>query len=453
MTDFDYINELPTFAEISHPPGRSLLFSLAPAQFGKPMQESLISLIVRISRAHAVSPRRLVFEVLGLIDPEVASACYPGFFKSFSRTINGLGQYAELFVSVVEKSTLVGGLCNLTMNPWQGLFPHNGHGMLAEHPRWCPDCLYQQQFSSDGTYFPLAWALEAFKICPLHDRRMEEYCPHCLKRQPFVPRFPDQGICNECSRPLVSYGGLAERHRLTPATAFEKWVSNAVIEMIVRHTDNGKVPNLKNFRDFLLTQVKLRSDGNCVALCREIGFPERALKGWMSKGEKPSISSLLGLCYALRIAPTDIISGISPHPGFSPTSRGVEKVKRRAPRPQLDCRRREVLGRQLAEQLHNDECLPVSKVAQDIGISARSLRYWFPDICAKLSARYRLAANLRSRSYQVSQACRVEEIVRQLKVSGEYPSRRKVSEIIRKESMSLAQPYLLQAFRRALLRQ
>jgi len=50
-----------------------------------------------------------------------------------------------------------------------------------------------------------------------------------------------------------------------------------------------------------------------------------------------------------------------------------------------------------------------------------------------------MAVNLQSKIRQARRAGRVEDIVRKLQVDGDYPSRRKVGEILRMEHMSLAQ--------------
>lgn len=93
---------------------------------------------------------------------------------------------------------------------------------------------------------------------------------------------------------------------------------------------------------------------------------------------------------------------------------------------------------------------PLSSIAKKIGSPARCLRYWFPELCRELSARYRAAEKTTSLEYQANQAARVREVVQQLKNEGVYPSRRRVNGILRKEGMSLAQAHLLKAYRDAL---
>ncbi len=439
--------DLPTFQELSNLPRRSKLFSLVPIQIGLPLQEALISFLVRVSRAHSVSPRRLVSAVLGDVDPEIAPLCYAGFFRTYSRTINGLGQYAEKFSSALKNATCVDGLENLTMLPWREFFPHNGQGMLAAHPRWCPVCLYYQQLTADGTYFPLAWALEAFKACPIHGCRMAERCPHCFKSQPFVPKFPEQGICNECLHSLASTEAGTGQRAAAPS-ASEKWVSKTVGDMIAHHSKRIPIPTLDGLRKALKAHVDDLTDGNRVVFCRKMGLPPRALNGWMNKGERPSMSVLLELCRGLNIPPQKLAS---PHQYESAPLCALaasEKVKRRVPRAGLKSAQRKLLQEELACFLANGDSLPVSGIAAKLGVSAKSLRYWFPHVCGDLSARYRIAVASKSRLHQAAQARRVETLVRAFLDAGKYPSRRKIGELLRLEGMALAQPHLIQEFRR-----
>jgi hypothetical protein len=92
----------------------------------------------------------------------------------------------------------------------------------------------------------------------------------------------------------------------------------------------------------------------------------------------------------------------------------------------------------------------VSAVAAELGLPASFLRYWFPELCGQLTAKYRKATKTRSEAHQARQRRRVEEIVRLVRAEGDYPSRRRVNNLLRGESMSLAQPHLLEAYRKAL---
>lgn len=427
-----------------HVPPRSALFSLSPTGVGTPHQESLLSLLVRTSRAHAVSPRRLISEVFGAVDPAISKLTYAGFFSSLAGTVNGLGHYAKLFVSATEWLTGLQDLHHLTLLPWRDLFPHNGQGLLARHPRWCPACLYQQRLLGQATVFPLRWYAEVYQVCLDHLCALEDRCPHCGKAQPFVPRFPDIGICDHCRHQLA---GTRPRE-VVPR--FQSWVAEAVGGMVMRQADPCFAPSADRFRDFVREQVQALTVGNRAAFCRAVGFNDRGLNGWLNKGERPAVTQFLALCYGVKVMPTDVFEETSPFTVGTELRSPPTRLKDRGLCPRPSPQRRKELGIFLHIRLNSEESLPVTAIATDLGVGSSCLRYWFPDLCAALSKRHRVAAKVRSEIHRAQQSRRVEEVVRMIRVDGRYPSHRQVNTVLRQEGMSLAQPHLLQAYLKAL---
>lgn len=446
MFEFDSLASMVAEAAI---PQRSALFLLPPVGAGTPQQESLVSVLVRTSRAHSVGTRQLIGSVFAHAEPEIAGLGYAKFYKSLAATINGLGKYAELFVRATERLTGQGDLRKQTLLPWKGLFPHNGQGLLAKYPQWCPDCLQAQTSKEAGTVFQLAWSLEVSMVCSIHRRPLVALCPQCGKPQPFLPRYPDLGVCDHCGSSLA---GLPTAIRAACTNQDDLWVAEAIGNMLVAQTRGDFVPDVGRFREFVLEKVRGLAEGNRAVFCRALGLHDRALAGWLNKGERPSITQFLTLCYGTQVMPANVFSGrpLAFLPGGMlnpPTA----KVKYRSSVPRLGVERRKKLEAFLQACLMVKEYEPVSKIAGQVGVSARSLRYWFPDLCDQLSARHQAAAKARSESYQAAQCRRVCEIVKQVRDSGQYPSRRRINALLRKERMSLAQPHLLGAYKGALI--
>lgn len=427
-----------------HVPPRSALFSLSPTGVGTPHQESLLSLLVRTSRAHAVSPRRLISEVFGAVDPAISRLAYTGFFSSLAGTVNGLGHYAELFMSATERLTGLQDLRHLTLLPWQDLFPHNGQGLLARHPRWCPACLHQQRFLGQATVFPLSWYVEVYRACPEHLCALEDRCHHCGKTQPFLPRFPDIGICDHCRHPL------AGTRPQEVVFQFQSWVAEAVGGMVMRQSEPDFSPSAGRFRDFVRQQVQALTAGNRAAFCRAVGFNDRGLNGWLNKGERPAVTQFLALCYGVNVMPVDAFAGASPSTVGTGLRLPPSKLKGRGHCPRPSPKRRKELEEFLHIQLNSEKSLPVTAIAAGLGIGPSCLRYWFPDLCAALSERHGIAAKARSEIHRAQQGRRVEEVVRMVRDNGQYPSQRQVNAVLRQEGKSLAQPHLLQAYLKAL---
>lgn len=432
-------------------PERSRLFTLNPAETSPDQRESLISLLIRTGGAHSVNPRRLIAAVFGEAAPEIEVLAYPGFFNRLAGTLNGLGQYADLFVRAMERLTGQEGLRSLTLLPWKDLFPHNGQGMLARHPRWCSACLLEQRRVREDIYFPLLWSLEPYRVCTIHHRPLDGQCPHCGKRQPFLSRYPDQAVCHHCLRSLIHLRPADAGAEATSVSQFEIWVANALGDMLAQHGDPAFVPSADQFRTAVLVLVESRSGGNRAAFCRSIGFNRYALKGWLAQGERPAITQFLALSYAVQVPPIDLVStGVSPACGQNDILRVPGKLKIRQRCPRISKHRHLELRCWLQDQLQAELPQPISVIAESLGLTAQYLRYWFPEMCAQLGSRHKKSVRRKSTKRTETQCRRVQEIVRGFRDGNRYPSRRKVDKFLREEGASLGNRILFKAYQAAL---
>lgn len=450
MTPNTFDNELVTGYRIDRPiPERSQLFSLAPVEFPVEQRESLISLLVRTCAAHSLNPRRVVAEVLGKAKPELEPLAYPKFFNRMAGTINGHGKYSSLFVSVLEASTGQRGLSRLTLLPWQDFFPHKGQGMLSPTPRWCSACLLEQRRSRDDVYFPLLWSLQAYRQCTVHNRPLQDHCPHCGKLQPFLSRYPDQAICHHCLRSLI-HPDYAICNEEPTATQFEIWVAKALGDMVVRQSTSDFEPSVEKFHEVMKSIVEATTDGNRAAFCQAIGFNRYALKNWLTKGERPSLPQFLTFGYAVQALPIDLAQGNS---GFRPSlsapiAPGKLKVRKRG--QDTDGINRAELRRLIQKDIQTKPPQPVSAIGKRYGVTPSYLRYWFPDICQNISTRYKEFLRLRGEKRLNDQIQSVQNTVQAFRDKKSYPSRRKVDLILRKEKASLRERVVRDAYRAAL---
>lgn len=426
-------------------PLRSRLFSLVPYGTGTPDQEGLLSLIVRTCHAHAVSPRRMIVVIFPTAEPLVAKIASAPFFGKLAGTVNGLGQYAELFTSAMEQLAGHRNLAPLTMLPWQGLFPHNGQGLLARQRRWCPVCLIQQMPDGGPVPVPLAWSIEAYLCCSRHSCRLEERCPHCGKAQPSLPRYPNLSICEYCC------GALGKCTPNYEISSIDRWVAEMIGNMVAHNAEAGFSPDSAKFLNFLSAQVNGLMEGNRAAFCRAIGLAEHAMKGWFNKGERPSMTQFLSICYGTQTTPSAVFATVQSENVKLPGLMKLPyKLKTRKPRLQPVASERANIERSLGRKLCESRADSVSTIAAELGVGVGCLRYWFPEQCADLSRRHRVVSKVRSIERQEAQCRRLEEIVREIVSDGYYPSRRRVNSHLRKESMSLVRPHLGVALRQVL---
>lgn len=116
----DYLETVP----------RSRLYQPPVAGVGTKDIEGLISYIVRVAAAHSVSPWRLLKKIYAVENSDIKAFMYPSFFNKYSSTINGLGKYAEVFVTDTEKLTGSSRLRNTTVLSLANLLPTKGCGLF-----------------------------------------------------------------------------------------------------------------------------------------------------------------------------------------------------------------------------------------------------------------------------------------------------------------------------------
>jgi hypothetical protein len=288
----------------------------------------------------------------------------------------------------------------------------------------------------------LVWSIEPYKACIEHACLLEEHCPDCGKTQPFLPGYPDLGICHHCRKPLV---GIQPPAALTE---FQSWVYKAVTDMVVHQSDAGLSICFDRFRCFVEKQVSTVAEGNRATFCKALGFHDRGLNGWLNKGERPSITHFLSLCYGLNVMPAEVFGASWPQATALRLLPG--RLKDRSACPRVPPKHRQNIQEHLIALLDANDALPVSEIAVGLGLTRSYLRYWFPELYTGLTKRFEAAVRVRSREHQDRQSSRVMEVVEQIRAVKEYPSRRRVNRLLRKEGMSLAQPHLFQAYLKAL---
>lgn len=422
-------------------PPRSRLFSLAPSGTGTSDQEGLLSLLVRTCRVHAVNPRLVIRDILPEAEPGISCIPTAAFYQRLAGTMNGLGKYAELFVSAMEKLTGRTDLRFLTMLPWHSLFPHNGQGMLTRHRRWCPVCVHEQRQRGEVATLPLVCSLETCGFCRRHQVPLEHICPSCGKTQPFVPPYPDLGICSHCRRPL---GGIRTPQEMSE---FQRWIADALAGMVEQQSTESFAPSVEVFRKFLIGQVEAHTDGNRAAFCRALSLNEFAISGWLNKGERPSITQFLTICYGTKTMPWEVF-GNSQTPRSQPTlCSTTEKIRVRKPNPRLDSSRKATLKQKLQSHLDAGQGESVEAIANQIGVGKTCLRYWFSDLCESLSAQSRATAQRKSETRRQEQQRILKRAIRKISKSGGHVSYRRVAKSLRSGRAPLSEEHLRNAYR------
>lgn len=417
---------------------RSRLFNLAPIGLGKWNVESLSSYLVRLARAHAVSPRLLLKAEFAQATPELAGVMNSAFFGLYAGTMNGLGLYAESFSEVAIRLSTVRSLRELTLLSLKELLPHNGPGLLAAQPQWCPVCLAEME----EPYRPLIWSFKLYRVCHQHRTPLENRCPTCGSLQPFIPRYPALNTCTGCGQ------ALATKPRTEQVSESHMWLALALKDFVDQLTHLEPILTRERFLIKVARLIELRNQGNRAAFLRDSGLPRWFLSHWFNKGERPSFVQLMRLCIGLGIRPADLFQMEAPH---SSPSVARNPIARRKPRRLTSTIKRKYLHRlnRILSAAHDSR--PAYVVAEELGLSRSGLRYLFPDQYIALRDRSLKARAQRASARYRMLVLKIQALMDEMRTRGEYPGRRKINQQLRRYGASLSELPLLAAYRKELM--
>jgi hypothetical protein len=425
---------------------RSVLYNIAPMQIGSHRQESLTSYLIRLARAHCISPRDLIKYIFGKEDAAIKKLADNTFYTRYAATVNGLGRHAKLLAGAANQLTSRTDLHILTMLPWADIIPEQSEGFIARRPRWCPMCFLDQLEESGETYTPLLWALVPYRRCAAHDCALEEVCACCGKSQAFIPRIADASICSYCrmslARPGLRRSDLGSGIEEDRIHGYEE-----ILEAMLR--EQAKVQEVikrDSLCDSLKSIVTEQFQGGRTGLCHAMGWNKWALNGWLDKGERISLPKLLQLGRRFSTPVVDLCAGrIAPNP-HTPQSK-VERVVSRAPRPKLTRQQRSQYLRELDGKFSQESfATSMREAGLPYGLGRSALRYWFPDLCQRISERRARDRRLSAECAALDRARIVTEAVDALVRAGIHPARRKVDLEIKKHGLALARPEVFQEY-------
>lgn len=432
-------------------PARSKLYNLEPIGMDDHRRESLLSYLIRLARAHHVSPRQLLKHVFSKVDNQIPNLCYNRFFVTYIGTTSGLGPYSRMFARAANILTARTDLEGLTMLPWYDVIPEKSEGLIGKFPKWCPCCFAEQIAKTGETYTPLSWSLQLYKTCTTHLCPLRERCQHCRKQQAFLPSFPDASRCCHCGESLAApLGTLGDEDR----TYFD--LSGTLTEqtlesMLCRHDDAASNATRNNFCRSLERLVDTSCSRNRAQFCRMMGWNIWALNGWLNKGEKVTFPKLVEISIQFKINPVDFCSlsnrPINPGSEHPALDRAPDRIVKRAARPRLTRPQRLHLERDLRDQL-KEKLIPLSlrETGLQTSLSSSALKYWFPDICMEICERWTASRKARAAEAQIHRETIISGIVQSLFAQGIYPSKRKMDAVMKGHGLALARPELLRVY-------
>ena len=405
----------------------SKLYHLEPMNVSAGSVESLTSYLTRLSEAHLLPVQDMVE---GIVWP---LCCQSGknisyrseFYQDYSKSINGVGIYANDFSKALGQLTLREELRNLTMLPLEGIIDSGGKGLLKKKKEWCPRCYAEQKNNYGFMYDPLRWSLSLVKRCEIHKVELNSVCPECGKEQWSLSRYTPLGRCIHCG------ADLSEENGVTGVEVYEDdewtdWVERNLNTLFKMSND---LDNHYAEGEFCFAIAKIVDDvsnGNALQLDRRLGFGDCTISQWRRNRYKPRFDFLVKFAYGLGADLIDVLNyhKCGDHDAFI-------KTESRKPTPKTGRSDRKIhdhyrIEKELERIINEKIPKSASDVMKQFGVSHGYLNYRFPEKIKKISTNYKLHLKNERREKFQKRADSIRNAINALHMKGEHPSRREV---------------------------
>lgn len=278
-------------------------------------------------------------------------------------------------------------------------------------------------------------------MCMKHHRTLEDRCPYCQKRQPFIRHQAPLDHCVRCNMWLGSPEPVLEPPNQEIAER-QRWVIHALEELHSVAIASG-LPSWEQF--FTNLSASFESRGEQSRLAELTGLARGQLAAWLRRSHTPTLQSLLDFCYVCDVTPLQLMRG-----DLVSLKRVIQEGKPyhppRARRPFRSVDREHCLKRIQAILDGREEPLGYVQLAEQLGYSSQILLYHFPQECALLSKQIKEHRRQRKEQRIVRVQKEVQQATLALHEQGVYPSQNKVADLLSDPNL-LFQPEAKAAWR------
>lgn len=370
--------------------------------------EALSSLLVRIGEIISL-PVTSIYNDL-LIEFSLESG-----YKARSSTVSGVdgyGSVSKLFLSALKAYD--GDLAlleNCTLSKWAAFLDPRAHGLLSNDLKWCPTCWKEDIENSISPYARLYWSLKDVQYCGVHHNRLSVKCAVCGSPQKVVPHIPLLTYCKSCGANLIET--TVEISIETDEKNRSSWISSA-LRQLVRATN---VDNQELSITDLSKSVKAISDeyfyGDIRRVALNFGVRSEGLVKWVSQTSKPTIYSLIDLCYRLEIPPVDLLSKDYCFSFLDKSAHGCQPTKFiNKPQHMSSARKIELLFRLNQEIKKTDSWVGPKELATELGITFSTLQRVHPQQYKVLKSKH---DKKRKKQVQIDQKDRIIRLEKSVK--------------------------------------
>jgi len=385
------------------------LYDLAPIKTDKSMREGSRSHLLRLAEAHTLTPRQLVQKVFipQLEKHNVLTQSL--FYKSESRSINGVSQNA---INIARETNTLTGRTDIayhTMLPWLGIMNRDGRGLLKHNRAWCPLCFQHQAMTTGILYEPLVWSISTYHYCHIHNTVLADTCHNCHKHQPFLPSQTHIGNCNWCGANLldeVSHSietlAIDEDDRTT-----RELLTRYTLELVAQNRHPVSIKSTANLIIGLkqvIDMYKMLGGGGHNFYTKYFGVKRDTLFQWKRGRNVPRFDLLLLFCARVQISPLKLINSSTTSFDIANSSSSINVATA------FDIyKTRNILKSILSySDTHRISLVHLSRI---LGIDSKKLRTMFPGKIPKLGhhrrkTKFNLLATIPGRHKSITAAVR-----------------------------------------------
>lgn len=353
---------------------RSKVYNLEPIGIGTPFVESLSSYISRLSANHNVT----VSDFLrGVLEPVLKtnyirkelSMCIT---KSTSLYINENNDISNDYVNALEILTGRNDLRNLTMLNWKGILSKS---IRSPYRKWCPSCLNQMEAESLEIYEPLIWYLKDINKCDKHEIPLQDECPNCYKKLPFLHSRYLVGHCQYCGFWL---GNQAEFCKESLSREEEFVYLN--YKQLIANAPNSLFFPTKNFIPMFLERVIEELEfKNIAVLTKFLGYGHSTVRQWINGLYTPSHKAVIDIVGKLNGTVLGIIYDDNIELNIDITNYNNLR-KKSIPKSRIKYH--------LITALETGDSKSLYKIAMESGFEIDTARRHFPLLCNKINEKY-----------------------------------------------------------------
>ncbi|WP_408191043.1 TniQ family protein [Paraburkholderia strydomiana] len=418
----------------------SRLFPLKPVNGFKWDRERLWSFVLRLAEHHSVTVGDLVTKVIWPESGWPVNKRRMLFGFEYCGQLDGAGQVARDWATVLNSLTRRDDLQMLTLLPLSGAIRFKGE--CRSSGARCIECLREAVETNAPVYEPLCWALNEYTVCVKHGVKLTDSCAACGARDIAVLRHGSRvGCCGKCGAWM---GGPAFQSFPPAGHSRLKLASSECISELFKLVGEPRL-NEADGTATLRYAIAFAFASNQSELARAIGIGESTLSCALANGTKPSLSQFVRLSLASGIPPRRLLLG-SKEMRRTPASQLRERVElavRTSPRHARFDKR--LLKSALGRALHRKTPVALSTIASSLGTDDAVLRHHFPDLSAEVVARFAAARRTRAAA-RYSRGCDdILTAVNSCMMAGKPPTVRRIVELIG--------PIILEAKFRAFYRQ